>query len=228
MSAPVGPTGVVTTCSGEPDDAHAFERRYHAGVAYGVMGTLISLAGGPTGTIERRAVSASLDIQLAPAHSLAIGAGAGLGGLVEMEGRRFDLRPGAHLSATWTWRLLDGRGKLPFLLGSLTVGGSFARSVEQVRGGRAPETSTWLAFDARLGLTVGKTFFEVLSPYAALRGIGGPVVWHYRGALVTGSDPRHVQAAIGLVTALPGGVDLYVEGAPLGERALTIGGGKAF
>jgi hypothetical protein len=227
MSAPVGPTGVVTTCSGD-DGEHPAERRLHAGLAYGVMGAVIALAGGPTGTVERRAVSASLDIQLAPAHSLAIGAGAGLGGLVEMEGRRFDLRPGAHLSATWTFRLLDGRGKLPFLLGSLTVGGSFARSVEQVRGARAPETSTWLAFDARLGLTVGKTFFEVLSPYAAVRAVGGPVVWHYRGDLVAGSDPRHVQAALGLVTALPGGVDLYVEGAPLGERAVTIGGGKAF
>jgi hypothetical protein len=178
--------------------------------------------------VERRAVSASLDIQLAPAHSLAIGGGAGLGGVVEMEGRRFDLRPGWHFTASWTWRLLDGKGNLPFLLGSLTIGGSGARSVEEARGARAPETSTWLAFDARLGITVGKTFWEVLSPYAAVRGIGGPVIWHYRGELVTGSDPRHVQAALGMVTALPEGVDLFVEVAPLGERGVTIGAGKAF
>jgi hypothetical protein len=227
MSAPVGPTGVVTTCSGE-SDAPTFERRYHAGLAYGVMGTIISIAGGPTGTVERRAVSASLDVQLAPAHALAVGGGVGLGGMVEMEGRRFDLRPGWHVTASWTWRLLDGRGNRPFLLGSLTLGASGAGSVEQVRGARAPETSTWLAFDARLGITVGKTFWEVLSPYVALRAIGAPVVWHYRGELVTGSDPRHAQAAIGLVTALPRGFDLYVEGAPLGERGVTIGGGKAF
>jgi hypothetical protein len=44
---------------------------------------------------------------------------------------------------------------------------------------------------------------------------------------VTGTDRYHYQVGGGLVTALPGGFDMFVEGVPLGERAITLGVGKA-
>jgi hypothetical protein len=190
------------------------------------MGTVLSLAGGPTGTIERRAAAASLDIRLAAASTLGLSAGAGLGGHILMGAERYDVRPGWHFTVTYTHRFLDGRGRLPFLLASVSLAASGASSALETRG--SPVTAALWAFDARLGVAVGKTFWDVLSPYAALRFMGAPVVWRYHGDTVTGSDPRHMQAAIGLVTALPRGFDVFVEGAPLFERALTIGVGKSF
>jgi len=54
------------------------------------------------------------------------------------------------------------------------------------------------------------------------------VVWNYLGNTEIGSDLYHFQLGGGLVTALPHGFDVFVEGVPLGERAVTLGAGKTF
>ena len=95
-------------------------------------------------------------------------------------------------------------------------------------GKRYDHTVFLYAFDIRVGLTVGKTFWNVLSPYAAVRAFGGPVIWKLAGETRTGTDLHHFQIAAGMVSSLPRGVDLFAEIAPLGERAVTLGGGVGF
>ncbi len=143
--------------------------------------------------------------------------------------RRFDITPGWLISGSWSRRLLDGTGSKPFVLVSVSLGVSGAWTREEVPAGvPAPDLAPFYAIDLRAGLTVGKTFFNTLSPYGAARVYGGPVIWKYDGSTTTGGDRYHFQLAVGLVTALPKGFDLYAEVAPGGERGVTVGGGKSF
>jgi hypothetical protein len=179
--------------------------------------------------IERRAISASVDYRLSAASTLSFGGGASLGGRLVMNGNRYEIAPGWLATASYSRRLLDGRGAAPFLLFGVSGGGSGA-STQQMILGRAMSTSavSLYAFDIRIGLTVGKTFWNVLSPYAAVRAFGGPVIWNIDGKTRTGTDQRHFQVAVGMVSSLPRGFDLFAEVAPGGERAVTIGGGVGF
>ena len=174
----------------------------------------------------RTAVSASFDYQLNATTTLSFGAGAGTGGSLEARGDHHAITPGWLATASYARRLVDGAGSLPFVI----LGLSFGASGASTRLSASPEAESGLlyAFDFRGGLTVGKTFFKVLSPYAAARLFGGPVLWRLDGAIALGTDVNHYQLAAGLVTALPRGVDVFVEGAPLGERSVSLGGGLSF
>jgi len=179
--------------------------------------------------IERRAASASVDYRLGAASTLSLGGGAGVGGLLVLNGARHEISPGWLLTGAYSYRILDGRGAAPFLLIGLSFGGSGASTREVVpKRTMDPSPVSLYAFDIRAGLTVGKTFWKVLSPYAAIRAFGGPVLWNIDGQPRSGTDQRHFQVAAGLVTSLPRGVDLYAEVAPGGERAVTLGGGVGF
>jgi len=107
-------------------------------------------------------------------------------------------------------------------------GASGASTRKEVLAGPTPATSALYAFDVRAGLIVGKTFWNTLSPYAVFRALGGPLLWSYGGQTVIGGDLYHVQLGAGVVTILPRGFDVFVEGVPLGERAVTLGAGKSF
>jgi hypothetical protein len=173
-------------------------------------------------------VTASFDYRLSPTTTIGGGLGAGLGGLITVGPRRFLISPGWELTVSYSRRLLDGRGKLPFLLLGLSGGGSGAWTHEQVRGITTGGATGFYAFDFRAGLTVGKTFWSTFSPYAVARAFGGPIVWRFDGSAVLASDRYHVQLGGGLVVALPRGFDTFVEGVPLGERAVVLGAGKSF
>jgi hypothetical protein len=142
--------------------------------------------------------------------------------------QRFLILPGWEVTFAYSRRLLDGHGNLPFLLLGISAGGSGAWTREEVTHGPTPGTTGFYAFDIRGGLTVGKTFFNTLSLYAVARAFGGPVIWKYNGTTVLASDQYHVQLGGGVVTALPRAFDVFVEGVPLGEHGVTLGGGKSF
>jgi hypothetical protein len=184
--------------------------------------------------MTRTAATAGFDYRLTPTTTLGAGAGVGIGGEMTLGTQRFHVLPGWEVSASYSRRLLDGRGRLPFLVLSAALAASGASTREEVSTGPGvttgtpPTTSSLYAIDLRAGLTVGKTFFDALSPYAVLRAFGGPVLWSYAGQHVTASDRYHVQLGAGLLTTLPRGFDVFVEGVPLGERALTLGLGRAF
>jgi len=198
------------------------------GAGFGIFGT--TLVGNEVGrtSVERHAVTASFDYRASPTTTFGGGVGAGLGGLFTVGPRRFLVLPGWEATFAYSRRLLDGRGKLPFLLLGISAGASGAWTREERSHGPEAGTNGLYAFDVRVGLTVGKTFWNTFSPYAVLRAFGGPVLWTYDAKTVVAGDLTHVQFGGGVVTALPRAVDVYVEGIPLGERAVTLGAGKSF
>jgi hypothetical protein len=173
-------------------------------------------------------VTVSVDYRLSPTTTVGGGAGVGLGGLLTTGGRRYRVLPGWEATFAWSRRLLDGKGKLPFLILALSGGASGATTQEEVYVGPTPGSTFLYAFDVRAGLTVGKTFWNTLSPYAVVRAFGGPVLWGHASQTYLEGDLYHVQLGGGLVTTLPRAFDVFVEGVPLGERALTLGAGKTF
>ncbi len=174
--------------------------------------------------MERAAVTASADYLISPTTTIGGGLGAGLGGLIKVGAQRFKVQPGWEVTFAYSRRLLDGRGGRPFMLLSIAGGGSGATTRQE--GYATAGTAGLYAFDVRGGLTVGKTFFNTISPYGTARLFGGPVFWSYGGKSVLGGDQYHFQVGLGLVTALKRGFDVFVEGIGAGERALTLGVGK--
>jgi hypothetical protein len=219
---------VATTCSGDDPDA-SLGQRWHAGVSYGVFGSDLSIIGGPSASIQREAVSASLEYRVSATTTWGGGAGAGVGGLLVTNGTRYTINPGWLLTALYARRLLDGRGQKPFLLFGMAFGASGASTQAQTFAvGATPARSSLYAFDVRGALTVGKTFWGALSPYASVRLYGGPILWSLQSKTVVAGDDYHVQGAVGLAVALPDGFDAYAEGAPGGERGVTMGLGRSF
>src|SRR5262249_42790802 len=152
----------------------------------------------------------------------------GLGGVITTDrDARYRIAPGWLVSFSYARRLLEGRGRAPFLL--IGISGAASGAGTSPERPRAKITSGALyALDVRAGRTVGKTFWNTLSPYAAVRAFGGPVFWGYKGATAFGTDKYHYQLALGMVAALPSRFDVYAEVAPLGERAVVIGAGRQF
>lgn len=198
------------------------------GASFGVFGSGLSFIDGPSVGIERRALTASFEYRVRPDMTFGGGAGAGLGGLFTVGNERHKVNPGWLIAATWSRRLVDPVGNKPFVLLGLSLGASGASTRQEGTGTKVPETASLYAVDVRVAVTVGKTFWGVLSPYASARAFGGPVFWQYRDHNVVGGDKYHFQLALGMVTALPRGFDVFVDGSPLGERALTMGLGKSF
>ncbi|MEP7120620.1 MAG: hypothetical protein ABJE95_06915 [Byssovorax sp.] len=213
-------------CSGDGSATAGPATRFRVGASYGASGADLLFNGSTAAAMVRTAVSASFDYQLNPTTTLSFGAGAGIGGSLTVGGIRYGIRPGWLATASYARRLVDGEGSLPFVILGLSFGGSGASTAVELDG--RDESAPLYAFDFRAGLTVGKTFLDVLSPYAAARLFGGPVIWELGGKTALGTDQNHYQLAIGLVTALPRRFDVFVEGAPLGERAVTVGGGYSF
>ena len=136
---------------------------------------------------------------------------------------RFTLDPGWIASVAGTWKVYGKTRSDPFVI----VGGAVAASGGATRDG-AGAKQDMLAFDLRISALAGKTFFDVLSPYVALRAFGGPVLWKHRGEDQLGGDKYHFQVGAGLLVALPGRFDAFAEVVPLGERAATLGLGYSF
>jgi len=84
--------------------------------------------------------------------------------------------------------------------------------------------AVWMAFP-RGGVIVGKTFARFFTPYAVARVFGGPVFWQCGAGVDLGGDVHHFQVGAGLTLTLANRVDVFFEGIPLGERALSGGVG---
>jgi len=228
VSAPVGPTGVASCNkgasgkdSGRPSPPAPV---FHGAVAYGHFWSDLIFNGNLDATIERGAVVTSHDFFLTDDLTFSLGAGAALFGSLGLPGFSVDLGPGWVGSLSVAYNFLDGSGSLPFLI----VNGTFAASAVATKAPPPHISGRLTALDFRGGLTVGKTFFDRLSPYLAIRAFGGPVIWTIDGEELTGTDKHHYQPAAGLVVSLPGGVDLFGEGAPFGERGVTAGLGYTY
>jgi hypothetical protein len=191
--------------------------------SYGAFGSDI-VFGDVEAFIDRRAVAVALEYRVTQDLTLQVGGGVGHGGrLIVDGGAHHELLPGWLATVSGSYRLVSG-GEAPFVLLTGTIGGSGART----RQYGTDETVGYNAFDLRIGVAAGKTFYDMLSPYLAARLFGGPILWELEGESVTGTDQHHYQIAFGLAASLPRGFDLFVEGAPFGERGTTVGAGVAF
>lgn len=222
---------MITTCKGDDHDAKGDGvegPRFRAGIAYGVFGSRLGFLDGPALAVQRRGLTASLDYRFSRDTTFGGGVGAGLGGLFQIGNERHEVRPGWMVLGTWSRRILDGAGKKPFLVIGVAVAASGASTRLETKVPQPGATAGLYAIDVRGSVTVGKTFFRTISPYASVRAFGGPVFWSYRGATVLGSDTRHYQLSLGMTAALPRGFDMFVDGSPLGEQAIALGVGRSF
>lgn len=188
-----------------------------------MFATDLSFASGDGAYIERRAATASLSYRVSDTISVQAGLGATLGGRFVFREERFKLDPGWIASVAGTWKVYGKTRDDPFVI----VGGALAASGGPTRDA-AGGAQDMFAIDLRISALAGKTFFDVLSPYVALRAFGGPVFWRYRGEDLVGGDQYHFQVGAGLLLALPRRFDVFVEVVPLGERAAALGLGYSF
>jgi hypothetical protein len=151
--------------------------------------------------------------------SLRLSAGALLGGHMSGEGYDYDLAPGWIVAVSGSYQLFGDPGRVPFLVATLTFGTSGTHSTQ--RGGS--ERTSFSTTDLRVGVMFGYTLWKRVSPYAAVRGFGGPVAWHHAGLPYTGTDRHHYTLGGGVSVSLPLGLDVRVDGSALGERSVSAG-----
>lgn len=215
-----GPDGVSACSLAEHEEAT--RPRWRAGVNGVYTATALRFGGGLRGDETRGALLASLAYVPTARFSLQAGAGTTLGGDLLMPGGRFVFLPGVAAALGASWRVVDAH---PFVVLSSVL--SFSAATTKHEGADESRTG-YEAFDLRAGAIVGTTFFNALSPYATARVFGGPVFWRYQGAAVTGTDVSHFQLGGGFALLVARHVDVFAEGIPLGERAVSAGVSIAF
>lgn len=211
-------------CHGdEPEEAaDSTLRKLRVAAAYSVFATDLAFTSGADAFIERRAATASLSYRATDSISVQAGLGATLGGRFTFRQERFTFDPGWIASIAVSYRVYGKTPSDPFVIAAGTLAATGART------SGAGEHEDMLAFDLRISAIAGKTFFDVLSPYIALRAFGGPVLWKYQGEDQAGGDKYHFQVGAGVLVALPAKFDAFAEVVPLGERAATVGIGYSF
>ena len=214
-----GPDG-VWSCSLEEHDEQ--ERpRWNLGAVGAYTWTKIRIAG-VKAKAERSAALVSASYAPTKRLRFQVSAGVAISGSLAMPDGKYAFSPGASGALGVNYRFLSGK---PFLLLSGVLSASTAETYLQ---GNSEDTERYTALDLRVALAFGATFFNALSPYAVTRVFGGPIFWHYQGKDVTGTDSYHVQLGAGVSYRIARRVDVFVEGVPLGERALSGGAATVF
>jgi len=171
--------------------------------------------------LEEASATATLAYHLSPRWGLQASLGGIVGGEVRRAGEVHDVGPGIGASVAGSWLALYETERRPFLLLTVSLGGSTTTT-------RAAGESTRLtAFDLRLNALVGMTFFDVLTPFITARAFGGPVSWKIAGESVVGGDEHHYAVGAG-ATVRVARFDVFVEALPLGERSASLGVGATF
>lgn len=218
MVPPAGATGLVDACG-------AAEGPLHLSVDYGLLDTDLNFSGPTTGATQAHLVEQTLTVGLGYRINAKTSLTLGLGGLAAGQVTEVDgvhsLRDGWVWSATVSRVLLSGGGWTPVISASASL--AELSALAHAPGGTNDPGFT--ALDIRLGVTVGETFFQRLTPYLGASAFGGPVLWQYAGDNVVGTDAYHFQVLAGLQLALPGGFEIGVEGSPLGDCAVSAGVG---
>ena len=210
-----GPDGVWSCALDEEEEA--LRPRWHVGAAYAYTATTLRF--GDELRTDQRRNSVVATAAYAPTRRLTFQASAGVAfaGRLRAPDGDHEFEPGPSFAAGATYRLLEGQ---PFLAFSGVLSAAFAST-------RAPgadaSTTGYEAFDLRLGVVFGVSLFDVLSPYAVARVFGGPVLWRYDGRDRTGTDTSHFQLGAGFSLLIAKHLDLFFEGIPLGEQALSAG-----
>jgi hypothetical protein len=220
--AAAGGAAGISGCSlAEHDAEHAEDVRpkWRVGASYSFTSTGLHFGDGLRVDEVRNTPLVAVDY--APTSRLTLEAGAGpfAGGSITTPTERFALSPGFASVLGASYRVLDARGAIPFVL--LTGQLSYLSSSTSGDVG-------YNAFDLRLGAAVGTTLWGVLAPYVVGRAFGGPVYWRDAGTAVVGTDDHHWQVGAGLSLRVASRIDVFAEGVPLGEQGFSAGAGVAF
>ena len=213
LTPPIGPNGLPAVCRGESQSL-----RLRVGVSVGGTATRIKFADREA-ELQQAAVAATVDASPLDALTVSAVAGVALGGHVDLDVRH-TMRPGWLAGLGVSYRILDGRGALPFVQASFTY--SIARATT-----RAPTDAeaTFTSKDWRLGLSVGKAF-GIVAPFVVARFFGAGTDWSVAGG--KGADAYRYHAGVGSAVALGDHLDALMELAFLGERRLSAGVGWTF
>ena len=212
-----GPDGVSACSLAEHDEQG--RPKWGVGLSGVYTSTSLHFTGDTHADETRAATVVSLSYAPVRAFSVEAGFGAALGGKLTFPDGTYDFSTGPTATIGASWRVVDRK---PFVV--LTSQLSFTGA--QTRKGDV--TAAYDAFDLRLGAVVGATLWNAFSPYALARVFGGPAYWAYDGQSVTGTDTHHFQIGAGFALLIGKHADLFVEGVPLGERAVAAGVSVAF
>lgn len=215
----VSATGVASCSLAEHREA--LRSRFSVGVTGTYTDTALRFDGSLRAAQTRAAVLGVLAYLPSASLALEAGVGASFAGALTVPDGKHEFLPGPTASLGTAWRVLDGASYFALL----TAVASFTANRTELAG--TPRVS-YTAFDLRLGGEFGLNLVQVLHPYVLARAFGGPVYWQYQGKDVTGTDIHHYQLGLGLALGLPLNLAAFVEGVPLGERALSGGASFAF
>jgi hypothetical protein len=174
--------------------------------------------------VIKDSVSAVLERRLGERTGIQIGVGAAVSGILRNNNESYDLLPGPLAGVAFSYRLLDPRGAVPFVLGTVALGASTNATRPRLLPNVAP--ARLVGTDARVGVAVGWTLGPV-SPYLAGRAFGLPATWRVGQWRTSGGDAYHYQVGAGVVARFEA-IDVALEAAPIGEGIVSLGAGIAF
>ncbi len=214
----------VSGVGGQASAACALElpEQKRVSAAYTYTNTALTFTGDQRATATRHAVSASVAFPLSKRFVLEGAIGGLAGGTLSLNHVDYNFRPGFLVGASATYVFVPEGKWMPSVLASATIAGLFAST-----SARSEATQDFNAFDLRVGGAAGKHVTKEWSFFALARAFGGPIYWRAGGESVTGTDRYHYQVGLGTAYSL-GPAHLFAEGIPLGEQAVTVGGGAAF
>lgn len=192
------------------------------GVAYGGTATDLLIAGKRVDVVQHSA-TVGLRKTLDSRWSLGGSLGVLAAGELLVEGRRHTYRPGGAASFS------AGRPIAPDLLGKMFVATNYSFAATYART-RSPfgRTGSYLAIDISAGIALGRTVWNVWSPYMSARVFGGPVWFTGADGAVPGQDPDHHSMGLGSVFTLPKNFEVGIDAALVGARGLTAQAGVNF
>ena len=191
--------------------------------AYGQYWAYLHFSDGWEPTLNEQTVVASAAHFWRSGWSLSLSAGAIVTGTIDGAGKPYEVYPGWLLSLRVGKEVLSERGAVPFIHIGLAL--SFSRVLAHADG--QGTTEVW-ASDAQFSMVVGYTLFGFWRPYLAPRVFGGPIFMEHDGQRVRGRDRYFFMAGVGMAFLLPAGFTIFVDGSPLGERAISGGLAVAF